>query len=121
MEALLSGDGEAFISNEIETREALTMPPFGRLTALILSGPDETAVIAAGRLLAAAAPRADGVEILGPAPAFMALLRGRHRHRLLLKTGRNMAPQPFIAAWLGRVKLPSSVRVQIDVDPYSFY
>lgn len=121
MEALLSGDGGAFVASEIETRQALAMPPFGRLTALILSGPDEAAVVAAGRQLAAAAPRADKVEILGPAPAFMALLRGRHRHRLLLRTPRNMAPQPYVSAWLKGVKMPSSVRVQIDVDPYSFF
>lgn len=121
MQALCSGNGEAFISSEIESRKALGMPPFGRLTALILSGPDEAAVIASGRQLAAAAPRGEGFEILGPAPAFMARLRGRHRHRLLLKTRRDMAPQPIVTKWLGCVKMPSSVRVQIDVDPYSFY
>ncbi len=121
MQALLSGDDETFIANEIDTRQALTMPPFGRLTALILSGPDEAAVINASRQLAAAAPRGDGFEVLGPAPAFMALLRGRHRHRLLLKTRRNIAPQLLVKEWLGRVKMPPSVRVQVDVDPYSFY
>ena len=121
MKALVSGDNDAFMASEIEARQTLAMPPFGRLAALILSGPDEAAVIASGRLLANAAPKVDGVEILGPAPAFMALLRGRHRHRFLLKTPRNSAPQPHISAWLGRVKIPSSVRVQIDIDPYSFY
>jgi primosomal protein N' (replication factor Y) len=121
MRALAGGDDADFIASEIAAREMLAMPPFGRLTALILSGDNESAVIAAGRQLAAAAPRAEGLEVLGPAPAFMALLRGRHRHRLLLKTRRDMAPQPLVQAWLGRVKLPSSVRVQIDVDPYSFY
>jgi primosomal protein N' (replication factor Y) len=121
MQALATGESEAFMESEIMGREALAMPPFGRLTALILSGPDEVAVIAAGRTLAAAAPRGDGVEVLGPAPAFMALLRGIHRHRLLLKTDRGRPPQPLVRAWLDAVKIPSSVRVQIDVDPYSFY
>jgi primosomal protein N' (replication factor Y) len=121
MQALATGESDAFMESEIEAREALAMPPFGRLTALILSGPDEVAVIAAGRTLAAVAPRGDGIEVLGPAPAFMALLRGVHRHRLLLKTGRGQAPQPLVKHWLEAVKIPSSVRVQIDVDPYSFY
>ena len=121
MQALQSGDDKTFVGTEIEARQALLMPPFGRLTALILSGPDEATVVVAGRQLAAAAPRGEGLEVLGPAPAVMALLRGRHRHRLLLKTRRNIAPQPIVAAWLGQVKIPSSVRVQIDVDPYSFY
>ena len=121
MEALVSGDSAAFIESELASREVLGMPPFGRLAALILSGPDEVAVVAAGRALAAKAPQGDGIEVLGPAPAFMALLRGLHRHRLLLKTRRNIAPQPLVRAWLEGVKIPSSVRVQIDIDPYSFY
>ena len=121
MEALVSGDGAAFIDSEIASRDALGMPPFGRLAALILSGPDEIAVFAAGKALAAAAPEGEGIEVLGPAPAFMALLRGQHRHRLLLKTSRAVPPQPLVKAWLEGVKIPSSVRVQIDIDPYSFY
>lgn len=121
MRALATGESEAFMESEIEAREMLSMPPFGRLTALILSGPDEVAVIAAGRTLAAKAPQGDGIEVLGPAPAFMALLRGVHRHRLLLKTGRGQPPQALVQAWLEAVKIPSSVRVQIDVDPYNFY
>ncbi len=121
LQAMVSGDDDGFIDSEIDARQALDMPPFGRLTALILSGPDEGAVIATGRGLAAKAPQGDGIEVLGPAPAFMALLRGRHRHRLLLKTRRDIAPQPLVQAWLGGIKAPSSVRIQVDVDPYSFY
>ncbi len=121
IQALVSGDEDGFIDSEIEARESLDMPPFGRLTALILSSHDEGAVIAAGRGLAAAAPQGEGIEVLGPAPAFMALLRGNHRHRLLLKTSRNTPPQALVQAWLDRVKTPSSVRIQVDVDPYSFY
>ena len=121
MEALVSGDGTAFIDSEIDSRNVLGMPPFGRLAALILSGSDEIAVIAAGRALAAAAPAGEGIEVLGPAPAFMALLRGQHRHRLLLKTKRTISPQPLVKAWLEGVKIPSSVRIQVDIDPYSFY
>ena len=121
IQALSAGDEDGFIESEITIRQSLDMPPFGRLTALILSGPDEGVVIAAGRGLAARAPRGEGIEVLGPAPAFMALLRGRHRHRLLLKTRRDVAPQPLVQNWLAGVKISSSVRVQIDVDPYSFY
>ncbi|MBY0510966.1 MAG: primosomal protein N', partial [Rhodospirillaceae bacterium] len=51
MAALLSGRSENFIENEITARQDLEMPPFGRLTALILSSHDEGAVVAAGRTL----------------------------------------------------------------------
>ena len=58
--------------------------------------------------------------MLGPAPAPLAMLRGRHRRRLLLKTRRDIAVQPLLAAWLARVEVPGDVRVQVDVDPVSF-
>ena len=96
------------------------MPPFGRLVALILSGLDEIAVQSVGKQLAATAPSGEGIEVLGPAPAVLAILRGRHRHRLLLKTTRQAKPQALVQEWLARVRIPASVRVQIDVDPYSF-
>ena len=62
----------------------------------------------------------EGIEVLGPAPAVMAVLRGQHRHRLLLKTARATKPQGLVVDWLERVRVPNSVRVQVDVDPYSF-
>ncbi|MCB2107421.1 MAG: primosomal protein N', partial [Rhodobacteraceae bacterium] len=121
MQALIESDPSAFMEREADARRQLEMPPFGRLTALIVSGPDEIQVRATGEALARRAPKGDGIEVLGPAPAFMALLRGRHRHRLLMKTRRNIRPQPLIADWLNQVKIPNSVRIQVDVDPYSFF
>ena len=121
MHALVSGNDADFYAQESEARRMLAMPPFGRLTALILSGPDEIQVKAVGDMMANAAPRGEGIEVLGPAPAFMALLRGRHRYRLLLKTRRDIKPQSLVKEWLSRLRVPSAVRVQIDVDPYSFF
>ena len=121
MHALVSGNDADFYAQESEARRMLAMPPFGRLTALILSGPDEIQVKAVGDMMANAAPRGEGIEVLGPAPAFMALLRGRHRYRLLLKTRRDIKPQSLVKEWLSRLRVPSAVRMQIDVDPYSFF
>ncbi|MBU6497713.1 MAG: primosomal protein N', partial [Rhodospirillales bacterium] len=70
--------------------------------------------------LGRAAPHGAGFTVLGPAPAPLALLRGRHRRRLLLKTRRDLAVQPLLAAWLGAVRLAGSARVDVDVDPVSF-
>jgi primosomal protein N' (replication factor Y) len=58
--------------------------------------------------------------MLGPAPAPLSLLRGRHRRRLLLKVGRDIAVQPLLHDWLARIKVPGSARLAVDVDPYSF-
>jgi primosomal protein N' (replication factor Y) len=120
MEALAASARERFLAAETEARREAAMPPFGRLVALIVSGKKEAEVERAARALAQVAPNEKGVRVLGPAPAPLALLRGRHRRRLLLKAPRALAVQSLLRAWLARVPLPRSVRVQADVDPYSF-
>jgi primosomal protein N' (replication factor Y) len=120
MRALVAGDREGLISHEMAERRSLAMPPFGRLAALILSSHDQEKLDQTTRVLARVAPAGPGISVLGPAPAPLALLRGRHRRRFLLKCRREIAPQPLIRDWLARVKLPGPVRLQIDVDPYSF-
>jgi primosomal protein N' (replication factor Y) len=120
MQALLAGDRDRFLASESADRQATGMPPFGRLAALILSGPDPETVDGAARALARAAPHGEGLSILGPAPAPLSILRGRHRRRFLIKCRRDMAPQGLIRDWLARVKTPGSVRLQVDIDPYSF-
>jgi len=120
MQALTSGDGARFLEAEAVSRRDAGMPPFGRLAAVIVSGLDERAVDAVARKLGRAAPNADGIQVLGPAPAVFALLRGRHRRRLLLKASRDANVQAAVRDWLKRVEVPRSVRVQVDVDPISF-
>jgi len=120
MAALALGDRERFLAAEAEDRRAAGMPPFGRLAALIVSGRDEATVDDAARRLARRAPVADGIRVLGPAPAPMALLRGRHRRRLLLKAPRQAGVPALVDRWLRSVRLSTAVRVQVDVDPYSF-
>jgi primosomal protein N' (replication factor Y) len=120
MRALVSGDVAAFMAEEAAGRRPGHWPPFGRLAALIVSSEDEREADRAARDLGLSAPRVDGVEVLGPAPAPLALLRGRHRRRLLLKARREVSVQPLLREWLARVDLPNSVRVQVDVDPVGF-
>ncbi|GAA0588692.1 primosomal protein N' [Caenispirillum bisanense] len=120
LQALATGDADSFLAAETEGRRAASMPPFGRLAAVIVSGEDEAAVDAVCRALAQHAPRDPAVEVLGPAPAPLALLRGRHRRRFLVKTPRGMRIQPVMRGWLTKVRVPHAVRVQVDIDPYSF-
>lgn len=120
MQALVSGDRDRFVEVELADRELAGMPPYGRLASLIISGPDPAAVDNVCAALARSAPHRDGITVLGPSTAPLALLRGRHRRRFLLKTSRDVAVQPILHAWLERIGLPGSVRLQVDVDPYSF-
>jgi primosomal protein N' (replication factor Y) (superfamily II helicase) len=118
--ALVSGARDRFFAEETAARRQHAMPPFGRLAALIIAGPDAETADFAAAAFARAAPQMPGVQVLGPAPAPLAILRARHRRRFLVKVGKGVAVQPVLREWLGRVKVPSSVRVQVDVDPYSF-
>ncbi len=119
--ALLSGDADRFYEEEIGLREAAGLPPFGRLAALIVSGPDKNAVELHARALAQTAQAPDGALVFGPAEAPIALIRGRHRMRLLVKTERAFDVQAYLRDWLTRAPRPrGQIRVQIDVDPHSF-
>lgn len=120
MQALAAQDRDAFVATEMEARQASGLPPFGRLAALIASSPDPAALESFVRTLAAAAPNAEGVEVYGPADAPLALVRGRRRKRFLVRADRSIDLQAFLATWRARVRAPGSVRLSIDVDPYSF-
>jgi primosomal protein N' (replication factor Y) len=118
--ALAAGDRDAFVDAEMAEREAASLPPYGRLAALILSGENPQAVEKLARDLAENIPNAERLEVYGPADAPLALVRGRRRKRLLVRADRDVDLQGFLRVWLSRVKVPGSVRLNVDVDPYSF-
>jgi primosomal protein N' (replication factor Y) len=120
MQALKAGDRDGFVAVEMAEREAAGLPPFGRLAAVIVSGPDPVALERYVRELAAAAPNAEAVDVFGPADPPFSLVRGHRRKRFLVRADRSIDLQAYLAAWRARVRPPSSVRVVIDVDPYSF-
>jgi primosomal protein N' (replication factor Y) (superfamily II helicase) len=118
--ALVSGDVPGFYAAETEARRAAAMPPFGRLAAIIVSAEDKAEAEGVARRIAAAAPRVDDMAVFGPAPAPLAMLRGRHRQRLLVHAARKLDVQDVIRDWLAGVEWGAKVRVAVDVDPYSF-
>ncbi|MEE2689159.1 MAG: primosomal protein N' [Pseudomonadota bacterium] len=120
MKALQDGARDAFMAAEAEQRKRGSWPPFGRLAAIVVSGPDESDVETFARSLALNAPQAQNFKVLGPAPAPLALLRGRHRRRLLVRTTRSVRIQERLRPWIASVKPLKAVRVQVDIDPYSF-
>ncbi len=121
MQALAHQDRTQFFSLESEQRLLHGFPPYGRLVALILSGKKSEEVQKAARLLAKTFPLTSKAELLGPTPAPLSYLRGRHRWRLLVKTPKDFAPQPLLKSWLSRTPLPLSLKLHIDIDPYSFF
>ena len=120
MQALVAGDLAEFYARESELRRPGSWPPYGRLAALIVSADSAEAADIAARDLGRAAPHLEGVVVMGPAPAPLAILRGRHRRRLLLKARRDISVQPILRDWLARVRVGRHVRVDVDIDPVSF-
>ncbi len=118
--ALVDGDAEGFYAAETDARREAGMPPFGRLAAIIVSSEDQAEAAEAARMIGRAAPSHENMVVLGPAPAPLAMLRGRHRLRLLVHAARSVPVQDIIRNWLGALHWPRGVRVAVDVDPYSF-
>ena len=137
--ALLSGESERFYAEETAARERAGLPPFGRLAALIVSGTDRAATEAQARALARAAhalpasprwsiapagalPQDGDLVVLGPAEAPIAVVRGRHRVRLLVRAPKSADLQGFLRALLAAAPKPTgSLRVDVDVEPTSFF
>src|SRR5579883_116468 len=136
--ALVCGNAERFYTEETEQRRRAGLPPFGRLAALIISGKDRASAETHARALVRAAyalppnpkwrlgalgglPREDEISLLGPAEAPIAVIRGRHRFRLLARAPRNADLQGFLRAMLATAPPErGGVRVMVDVDPQNF-
>ena len=120
LKALVDNDRSRFLELEKQSRKMLNLPPYGKLAAIIVSGANEKATEKIAYELKKYAPNGEGISVLGPAPAPIYMLRGKFRYRLLLKTLRNINIQLILKKWLGMLNIPANVRVEVDVDPYSF-
>ncbi len=121
--AILAGDEEAFWAAEAAERKAAGVPPYGRMAGIILSSPNVQEVFDLGTEMARmdAPLRRIGAQVFGPAPAPIARVRGRHRVRLLVKAEKSAPLQQALAQWVGQFRLPTNLRMAIDIDPQSFY
>ncbi|MGI9390033.1 MAG: primosomal protein N' [Boseongicola sp.] len=121
--AILGGDEEAFWKAEAAERMSMGVPPYGRMAGIVLSSPNVQEVFDIGKRLAMqdAPLRRIGAQVYGPAAAPIARIRGRHRVRLLIKADKSAPLQPAIAEWVAQIKLPGNLRLNIDIDPQSFY
>jgi primosomal protein N' (replication factor Y) len=120
MQALVSGDIDRFVAEEMAARRAGGWPPFGRLVAVIVSAGEAAIADAAAAALRRTAPAGERFVVLGPAPAPLSILRGMHRRRLLLKAARDVDVQALMRRWLTATEVPRQARIDIDVDPVSF-
>lgn len=122
MEAMVKQDREAFYAHELLVREDGGLPPYGRLAALIVSAGEHDEAMGFARTLLGAAPQAEGLRLFGPADAPVAMVRGRHRVRLLAQSPKDFDLSGYVRFWLNSADRPrGNLRVQVDIDPMSFY
>ncbi|MEQ1899594.1 MAG: primosomal protein N' [Devosia sp.] len=121
MVAMVRQDREAFYAHELDVRRQGELPPFGRLAALIVSANEHDEAMGFARRLLSAAPQAEGLRLFGPADAPVAMVRGRHRVRLLAQSPKEFDLSGYVRFWLGAAEKPrGSLRIQVDIDPMSF-
>ncbi len=123
IKAILSGDEEKFWCAEAEARRRAGAPPYGRMAGVILSGPDEAIVFGVARKLAQNWGALDAInaQLFGPAAAPVSRIRGQFRVRLLVKCAKGVRLQDALRAWVAPLKLPPNMRLQLDIDPQSFF
>lgn len=121
MQAILAGERDEFFEREIAARQMLSYPPYGRLVALIISAKQREVAELYAREVARQAPRAEKITVLGPVEAPLALVRGRHRFRLLVKGPRELNMQSYMRQWQARLPATKGdLRLVVDIDPYNF-
>jgi primosomal protein N' (replication factor Y) len=124
MHALQSYDRAGFLAAECTQRQAAGMPPFAQLASVVLAAKEEALVLRIAKAYAAsgaALAHTHRVQLLGPAPATMYRIRGWYRVRFLLQAPPDsLALQPMLRAWILDNPPPRTVRVHIDVNPFTF-
>ena len=117
-------DFAGFMEEELAGREALGYPPFGRMLLLRLWGPkvdnvrraaEEVAEALAGPVSAA------GINLLGPSPSPISLVKRKHRFQILLKMPARFPVGDFFPGLLRPLRdvvRKHGVRMEADVDPY---
>ncbi|MEJ6482161.1 primosomal protein N' [Nostoc punctiforme UO1] len=114
--AVRSHDYHSFSQAELEQRQVLNYPPYGRLILLRLSSLDPIQVQNTAQIIATALSTEEEFEILGPAPASILRVANRYRWQILIKFAPDALPQ--LPDWEEvRSLCPSSVSLTIDVDP----
>ncbi|MEM7747311.1 MAG: primosomal protein N', partial [Pseudomonadota bacterium] len=121
MQAIVNGDRDAFVEYEIRQRQMGLLPPYGRLAGLVISARDKELAELFARDVVRHAPQSEKISVLGPAEAPLAVVRGRHRWRLLVKAPREIDMQSYLREWLSQIPaIKGDIRLTVDVDPYNF-
>lgn len=119
--ALAAGDRERFIRAELASRELFGLPPYGKLAGVIISGIGAKETEALAKKFVTLAPKAEGIDILGPSEPPVARLRGLFRRRILVQAEPGVNLSRYMGVWRTKLRVPSRYKLHIDIDPQSFF
>lgn len=117
---LASGNRDEFIAAEILDRQEANSPPFYRLAIIHLESRNEAEVMKFAHKMHNTAPKTTNIQILGPSPSPISLLRGKYRYRFIIKAPKNINVQKIIKQWTTLNPSSALVSIKIDIDPYNF-
>jgi primosomal protein N' (replication factor Y) len=114
-----AGAVEDFYRNELAVRKALGFPPFSRLFRLVFRGTREADIVSVSENYARALKTklAAFAEILGPSECPLAVIAGKYRRQLLIRTTAFSRVHAALGALLKTLKPLRGVHLEIDVDP----
>jgi primosomal protein N' (replication factor Y) len=120
LENLVHGDRKNFYQVELSDREAADMPPFSRLSMLSIQSINERACLEAVDKLSATLPEYENINIFGPSPAPIYLIKKKYRYRFIIKSAKNIDVQKVLKNWVEQANVPKTVKLKVDIDPYNF-
>jgi primosomal protein N' (replication factor Y) len=123
--AAAAHDYEGFYKNEMRVRRALGYPPFSHLALLLFTHEDEDeakkgAFLAQEFFVKELLNAGGQIDLLGPAPATLNKIKGRHRWQLVLKGPKRNSLKELIREFLDKLE---TIRpafkpvVNVDINP----
>ncbi|MFC1659211.1 primosomal protein N' [Pseudomonadota bacterium] len=117
LQAIVSDEREKLFDFEIQNRKLINLVPFGKMVEVMVSCKNESQAISISKSIVSSFPRIQELTIFGPNPAPVFKINNRYRYRILVKTPKNINIQKLVTNSLENVKIPSNIRIRIDVDP----
>ncbi len=109
-----------FLDNELKLREKNNLPPFERFISLILTSSKENNLDEESQNLKQVLLSSLDDKVLGPVNAPIYRVKGKYRQRLLIRSKKGSKIQNKLAEILNKHKLPSEIKLTVDVDPITF-
>jgi len=120
IDQITNKDPFKFLDHELELRKKNNLPPYERFVSLILSSENEKKLDQESLKLKKIISNSINEKILGPVNAPIFKINRKFRSRLLIRAKKTSKIQKKIKIILKEFKIPSGMKLTVDVDPISF-